>query len=177
MEAGAIWGNPCVGGLDHISDFAKPAGPSGPNYVFEPDDLAIVDRHDGTDDYDSDKGKPDYAGSHVSSGGFITDLTVEPRAIVEFMVMIPAERGMWPALWLYDCHSGRNDASEIDVLESQFNALIGQRDDRSKVFQFDHGRGVGRTIADPGGLDEHKGWWQPYGSLSKGDAASDLSKR
>lgn len=173
----AAWGNPSVGSIDYITDFARPEAPLGLNYVFEADALAIVDRHDGTDNYGSDKGKPDYAGSHVSSGAFITGLTVEPPAIVEFMVMIPAGRGMWPALWLYDCHSGKHDSSEIDVLESQYNAPIGQRDDRSKVFQFDHGPGAGRTIADPGGLDANKGWWQPYGSLSKGDPGSDLSKR
>jgi beta-glucanase (GH16 family) len=173
----AAWGNPVVHSLDRISEFYRPAPPSGPNYVFEADDLAIVARHDGTDNYGADKDKPDYAGGHVTSGGFITALTVEPPAVVEFMVMAPEGRGMWPSCWLYDCHSGRHDASEIDVMESEFNAPIGQRDDRSKVFQFDHGRGVGRTIVDPGGLDRNKGWWQPYGSLSRGDTGSDLSKR
>ncbi|HET6387274.1 MAG TPA: hypothetical protein VFJ58_28115 [Armatimonadota bacterium] len=104
-------------------------------------------------------------------------MTVKPPAIVEFMGEISGGQGVWPAFWLYDCHSGKNDASAIDVLESQFNAPLGQRDDRSKVYQYDHGTGVSRTIADPGGLDAHGGWRQPYGALAYGDPGSDLSKR
>lgn len=163
--------------LQYFTDFSKPETHLGPNHVFEPDDLAQVAKHDQTGNYASTEGQPDSAYSHIASGEFVTSLTVQPPAIVEFMAMIPAGRGMWPSLWLYDVHSGKNDASEIDVLESVFNAPIGQRDDRSKVFQYDHGSGTGRTLADPGGLDAHGGWWQPYGSLAKGDSGGDLSRR
>jgi len=156
----------------YFADFSKPDSALGPNYVFEADDLALVARHDNGANYTKDTGKP-----HITSGQFLTSLTVQPPAIVEFMVEISGGRGMWPALWLYDCNSGRHDSSEIDVLESVYNAPIGQRDDRSKVYQFDHGPGVGRTLADPGGLDKNGGWWQPYGSLANGDAGSDLSRR
>jgi hypothetical protein len=163
--------------LEYFVDFGKPETRLGPNHVFEDDDLALVARHDDSNAYASTEGQADSAYGHIASGEFITRLTVQPPAIVEFMVQIPAGRGMWPGLWLYDVHSGRHDASEIDVLESQYNAPLGQRDDRSKVYQYDHGPGAGRTLADPGGLDAHGGWWQPYGSLVKGDPGSDLSKR
>ena len=61
--------------------------------------------------------------------------------------------------------TGRHDASEIDVMESVCNP---PKDDRSHVYQYDHGPGAGKTISDPGGLGE-KGWWQPYGPLPGGD--------
>ena len=156
----------------YFADFSKPDSPLGPNYVFEADDLAVVARHDNSTNYTKDTGKP-----HITSGQFLTSQTVQPPAIVEFMVEISGGRGMWPALWLYDCNSGRHDASEIDVLESVYNAPIGKGDDRSKVYQFDHGPAAGRALADPGGLDKNGGWWQPYGCLAQGDPGSDLSKR
>ena len=84
---------------------------------------------------------------------------------------------MWPAFWLYDCNSGKQDASELDVLELVYNAPLGQKDDPFTVYQYDHGPAAGRTLADPGGLDARGGWWQPYGSLSQGDPGSDPSKR
>ena len=158
-------------GMDYFGDLNKPSSALGPNYVFESDDLAIVARHDKTNTYGKNVGRP-----HITSGQFITTVTVDPPCIVEFMAKIPEGRGMWPGLWLYDSTSGKGDASEIDVMESVYNAPIGQRADRSKVFQFDHGD-VGKTLADPGGLDKNGGWWQPYGSLTKGDPGSDLSKR
>lgn len=163
--------------LQYFVDFSKAETQLGPNHVFEADDLALVARHDATDSYASTEGQPDSAFGHIASGAFWTSLTVQPPAIVEIMAMLPAGRGMWPSFWLYDYHSGKHDSSEIDILESEYSAPIGQRDDRSKVFQFDHGPGAGRTLSDPGGLDAHGGWWQPYGSLQKGDPGSDLSKR
>jgi hypothetical protein len=163
--------------LQYFVDFRKPETYLGPNHVFEADDLALVAKHDGSPNYGSKDDRPDMAYSHIASAQFITSLTVRPPVIVEFMVMVPGGRGMWPALWLYDEHSGKHDASELDVMQSVYNAPVGERDDRSKVFQYDHGPGAGRTLADPGGLDAHGGWWQPYGPLSKGDAGRDLSQR
>ncbi len=55
-----------------------------------------------------------------------------------------------------------NDSSEIDIMESQFNAPIGQQDDRSLVYQNDHGPGLGATLSNPGNLDPY-GRWAPYG--------------
>lgn len=163
--------------LEYFVDFHRPETNSGPCHLFEPDDLALVARHDATTNYGSDAHRPDCAWGHIASGEFVTSLSVQPPAIVEFMVKLPAGRGLWPALWLYDVNSGKNDASEIDVMESVFNAPPGQRDDRSKIYQFDHGPAAGRAIADPGGLDSHEGWWQPYGPMQDGHAAGDLSRR
>jgi beta-glucanase (GH16 family) len=158
-------------GSTYFNDFSKADSPLGPNYVFEDDDLALVARHDKSGGYTKDPHAP-----HVSSGQFLTSLTVQPPAIVEFMVETPAGRGMWPALWLYDCNSGKHDSSELDVLEAVYNAPLGQGDDPSRIYQYDHGPQSGRTIEDPGGLDAH-GYWQPHGSLAKGDPGSDFSKR
>lgn len=156
----------------YFTDFSKPPSSLGPNYVFENDDLALVARHDSSNDYTKTTRKP-----HITSGQFLTNLTVQPPAIVEFMVELPAGRGMWPALWLYDCNSGKHDSSELDVLETVYNAPLGQGDDPSKIYQYDHGPAAGATLADPGGLDKNGGFWQPYGALAKGDPGSDLSKR
>jgi len=68
-------------GNGYFADFSKPPSPLGPNYVFEHDDLALVARHDHSDDYTKTTGKP-----HIASGPFLTNLTVQPPAIVEFMV-------------------------------------------------------------------------------------------
>ncbi len=155
----------------YFSDFHQPASPLGPNYVFERDDLALVARHDASAEYGKDTGKP-----HVASGQLLTSLTVQPPAIVEFMAELPAGRGLWPALWLYDCNSGKHDSSEIDVLESVYNAPLGQGDDHSMFYQYDHGPAAGAALEDPGGMDK-KGRWQPYGSLAKGDLGSDPSRR
>ncbi len=163
--------------LQYYVDFSKPETYLGPNHVFEADHLALVARHDGSPNYGAKDGRPDMAYSHIASAEFITSQTVEPPVILEFMVMLPGGRGMWPALWLYDEHSGKHDASEIDVMEAWYSAPLGQGTDFSMIFQFDHGPGVGKTLADPGGLDAHGGMWQPYGSLKKGDPGSDLSKR
>jgi hypothetical protein len=56
-------------------------------------------------------------------------------------------------------------------MESQFNAPPGQRDDRSWVFQNDHGPGLGNTISNPGNLDKW-GRWRPYGAIPGGDMSA-----
>jgi beta-glucanase (GH16 family) len=133
------------------------------NHVFERDHLALVAIPDGSGLYSQ------YG--HITSGAVVTKLTCSAPCIVEFMAKLPAGRGVWPSLWLYDCHSRHNDSSEIDVMESQFNAPPGQRDDRSWVFQNDHGPGLGNTISNPGNLDEW-GRWQPYGAIPGGDMSA-----
>lgn len=133
------------------------------NHVFESDNLTLVAIPDGSGLY------TEYG--HIKSGAVITKLTCSPPCIVEFVAKLPAGRGVWPSLWLYDYHSRHNDSSEIDVLESQFNAPVGYRDDRSWVFQNDHGPGLGNTISNPGKLDKW-GRWQPYGGMPGGDMSA-----
>jgi hypothetical protein len=70
---------------------------------------------------------------------------------------------VWPSIWLYDCNTGRHDDSEIDLMESQLNAPPGQRDDRTMIYQNEHGYNCGiGTMSNPGGLDAY-GRWSPYG--------------
>ena len=130
------------------------------NHVFEKDCIALTGRHDGSDNY-SEWG-------HITSGAIITKETVGAPCIVEFVAKLPAGRGVWPSLWLYDYYSGKHDSSEIDVLESQNNP---PRDDRSKVYQIDHGPGCGEIISNPGNFNKW-GLWQPYGPLPGGDMSA-----
>jgi len=130
------------------------------NHVFERDCLALTGRHDGSDNY------TEY--DHITSGAIISKATFMAPCIVEFVAKLPAGRGVWPSLWLYDYHSGRHDSSEIDVMESQNNP---PRDDRSKIYQIDHGPGVGAILSNPGHFSEW-GFWQPYGELPGGDLSA-----
>ena len=130
------------------------------NHVFEKDCLALTGLHDSSTIYD--------AWGHITSGALISKATCMAPCIVELVAKLPAGRGMWPAFWLYDNHSGRHDSSEIDILESQNNP---PKLDRSMVFQYDHGPGCGAVISDPGGLGE-RGWWQPYGPMPQGDLSA-----
>jgi beta-glucanase (GH16 family) len=132
------------------------------NHVFESDNLALVAIPDGSGLYTQ------YG--HITSGAIITKLTCSAPCIVEIVAKLPAGRGMWPSLWLYDVNTRRNDASEIDIMESQYNAPAGQRDDRSAIYQNDHGPGVGTMLSNPGNLDQHGRWW-PGGDFSKKYAA------
>lgn len=130
------------------------------NHVFETDHLALTGVHDGSTNF------IDFG--HITSGALISKLTVSAPCIVEFTAKLPAGRGCWPSLWLYDTHSGRHDASEIDVMESQHHP---PKDDRSMVYQNDHGPGVGKILRNPGKVDRW-GWWRPYGPLPGGDMSS-----
>ncbi len=127
-----------------------------PTHVFEPDCLTLTGYHDGSPIYDQ------YG--HITSGAIVTNATCFAPCIVEFMVQQPAGRGVWPSCWLYDYNTGHNDNSEIDVLESQFNAPLYERDDRSYVYQYDHGD-VGATLFSR--LDG-SGRWEPYGPAPAG---------
>jgi beta-glucanase (GH16 family) len=101
--------------------------------------------------------------------GLGTHFLLETEVGSSLMVAkLPAGRGIWPSIWMYDYHSGHNDNSEIDSMESQFNAPVGQRDDRSYVYQFDHGN-VGATVFS--NLDS-AGRWQPYGAMPGGDLSA-----
>ena len=130
------------------------------NHVFRRDCLALTGLHDGSTIYTEF--------GHITSGALLTRATCMAPCIVEFIVKQPAGRGVWPSLWLYDNHSGKHDASEIDVLESQ-NHPPGL--DRSKVFQNDHGPGVGATLANPGHIGKW-GDWQPFGPMPGGDLSA-----
>ncbi len=136
------------------------------NHVFEADCLALTGLHDATGDYTNL--------GHITSGALVSRLIVDYPAIVEFVVKLPAGRGVWPSLWLYDTHTpqAQRDDSEIDVLESQFNAPAGQRDDRSMVYQNDHGYQSGISVlSNPGNLDDW-GRWRPYGPMPYGDMSA-----
>lgn len=124
------------------------------NHVFGADDLALTGLADGTENFTEF--------GHITSGALVSKFRVSPPCIVEIVAKLPSGRGVWPSLWLYDTHSGKHDSSEIDIMESQFNAPLGQRDDRSVVYQNDHGPGLGATLSNPGGLDRW-GRWAPYG--------------
>ena len=130
------------------------------NHVFEDDCLALTGLHDGSTVYD--------AFGHITSGAIVSRATCMAPCILEFVAKIPAGRGVWPSLWLYDYHSGRHDSSEIDVLESQNNP---PKDDRSVVYQADHGPGMGELLSNPGGFDKW-GRWRPYGPLPGGDMSA-----
>jgi len=130
------------------------------NHVFEKDCLALTGRHDGSTNYTEF--------GHITSGAILTRATCTAPCIVEIVAKLPAGRGVWPALWLYDNHSGRHDSSEIDIMESQNNP---PKIDRSMIFQYDHGPGAGDVLADPGGLGEG-GFWRPYGPLPGGDMSA-----
>lgn len=130
------------------------------NHVFEPDCLALTGVHDGSTNYTEF--------GHITSGALLTRATCHAPCIVEFTARLPAGRGVWPSLWLYDTHSGRHDASELDVLESQNHP---PSIDRSMVFQYDHGPGVGADLDDPSGIGK-AGFWRPYGPLPDGDMSA-----
>lgn len=130
------------------------------NYVFEVDCLTLTGIADGSGIY---------TWGHITSGALVTKATCFAPCIVEIVARVPAGRGVWPSLYLYDDHSGHHDSSEIDIMESQFNAPIGQRDDRSFVFQFDHGPGLNVTLFSR--MDQW-GRWQPYGPMPGGDMSA-----
>jgi hypothetical protein len=130
------------------------------NFVFERDALALTAVHDGSTIFD--------AFGHITSAMLVSRTTVGLPCIVEFVARLPAGDGCWPALWLYDCHSGKHDASEIDVMESQGNPA--KSIDRSMVFQFDHGPGVGELLRNPGNV-RRWGDWRPDGPPPAGDLA------
>ena len=127
----------------------KPFNPE--NHVFGADNLALTGLDDGSGNFTEF--------GHITSGALVSKLTVSAPCIVEIVARLPSGRGVWPSLWLYDTHSGKHDLSEIDIMESQFNAPV---DDRSIVYQNDHGPGAGATLSNPGGLDRW-GRWAPYG--------------
>lgn len=127
------------------------------NHVFERNCLALTGRHDGSTNY-TEFGR-------ITSGALLSVSAFSAPCIVEFVAKLPRGRGCWPSLWLYDTHSWKHDGSEIDVMESQQNP---PRDDRSWVYQNDHGPGAGALIANPGNLDQW-GRWQPYGPMPGGD--------
>jgi beta-glucanase (GH16 family) len=131
------------------------------NHVFEADCLALTGLADGSGIYNT--------WGHITSGALVTRATCLAPCIVEIVAKLPAGRGVWPSLYLYDDHSGMHDSSEIDIMESQFNAPIGQRDDRSFVSQFDHGPGLGATLSSS--MDQW-GRWQPYGPMPGGDMSA-----
>ncbi|MEK7474997.1 MAG: family 16 glycosylhydrolase [Candidatus Coatesbacteria bacterium] len=130
------------------------------NHVFEKDCLALTGVHDGSTNYTEF--------GHITSGAILSKATCMAPCIVEFVAKLPAGRGVWPALWLYDNHSGRHDSSEIDVMESQNNP---PKIDRSMIFQFDHGPGAGEVLSDPGGFGKD-GFWRPYGAMPGGDMST-----
>ncbi|MBO0737863.1 MAG: family 16 glycosylhydrolase [Alphaproteobacteria bacterium] len=131
------------------------------NYAFETDCLALTGLADGSGVYN--------AWGHITSGALISRATCFAPCVVEIVAKLPAGRAVWPSLYLADVHSGKNDSSEIDIMESQYNAPIGRRDDRSFVYQFDHGPGVG---ADESSKMDRWGRWQPYGPMPGGDMSA-----
>ncbi|MCI0542507.1 family 16 glycosylhydrolase [bacterium] len=76
---------------------------------------------------------------NIQSGAVITRETVFRPVIVEVLAKQPKGRAHWPSIWLYDYTSGNHTSDEIDILESQFNAPVGVRDDRRHVYQNIHG--------------------------------------
>lgn len=134
------------------------------NHVFEADCLALTGLHDGTKNY------TDYG--HITSGAMITRATFKAPCVIEVICKLPAGRAVWPSIWCYTARTGQNDDSEIDIMESQFNAPVGQRDDRSGVYQNDRGVNCGVSqISNPGGLDQW-GRWRPYGPMPGGDMSA-----
>ena len=76
----------------------------------------------------------------IESGAIVTNATVKYPVIVEVLAKLPKGRAHWPSIWMYDYHSDKHGAEEIDIMESQFNAPVGQRDGRNHVFQNTHGK-------------------------------------
>lgn len=80
-----------------------------------------------------------YAWGNIESGAIVSNLTVMRPVIIEVLAQQPKGRAHWPCIWMYDYHSGHATSDEIDILESQFNAPVGVRDDRRHVYQNTHG--------------------------------------
>ncbi|MCI0747497.1 MAG: choice-of-anchor D domain-containing protein, partial [Verrucomicrobia subdivision 3 bacterium] len=98
-------------------------------HQFEADALVLNSHHLGGA----------YVFGNIDSGAIVTRATVFRPVIVEILAKQPKGRAHWPSLWMYDYHSGMNTSDEIDILESQFNAPVGVRDDRTMVYQNIHG--------------------------------------
>jgi hypothetical protein len=132
------------------------------NHVFEADCLALTGLADGSGIYNQ--------WGHITSGAMITLETVFAPCIVELIALQPAGRGCWPSFYLYAVTASWHDDSEIDILESQYNAPIGQRDDRSLVYQHDHGVNCGISTVTT--VMDQWGRWQPYGAMPGGDLSA-----
>lgn len=98
-------------------------------HQFESEALVLNSNHLGGE----------YVWGNIESGAIVSRETVKRPVIIEFLVKQPKGRAHWPALWLYNYHSQDTTSDEIDILESQYNAPIGQRDDRRYVYQNTHG--------------------------------------
>lgn len=99
-------------------------------HQFEADALVLNSNHLGGA----------YKYGTIESGAIVSNETVKYPVIVEVLAKLPKGRAHWPSIWLYDYHSKNHGAEEIDIMESQFNAPVGKRDDRRHVFQNTHGK-------------------------------------
>lgn len=133
----APWGR-INGELQHFVNFlttdwhrAKPDPVAAKRtHQFESEALVLNSNHLG--------GK--FAYGNIESGSIVTNETVKYPVIVEVLAKLPKGRAHWPSIWLYDYHSVKHTADEIDIMESQFNAPAGKRDSRRHVFQNAHGK-------------------------------------
>ncbi len=158
----APWGR-INGELQHFTNFlpvpwgskSVPPEPEAAKrtHQFEADALILNSNHLG--------GKFTYG--NIESGSIVTNATVKYPVIVEVLAKLPKGRAHWPSIWLYDYHSVKHTADEIDILESQFNAPVGQRDNRNHVYQNSHGK---YTTVQNFLMDKH----------GRYDAGVDLSK-
>ena len=99
-------------------------------HQFEDEALVLNSNHLG--------GK--YIYGNIESGAIVTNTTVKYPVIVEVLAKLPKGRAHWPSIWMYDYHSDKHGSEEIDIMESQFNAPVGQRDSRNHVYQNTHGK-------------------------------------
>lgn len=99
-------------------------------HQFEPQALVFSSNHLGGA----------YTFGNIESGAIVTRETVFRPVIVEVLAKQPKGRAHWPSIWMYDYTSGNHTSDEIDILESQFSAPFGERDDRRNVYQIVHGQ-------------------------------------
>lgn len=99
-------------------------------HQFEAEALVLNSNHLGGD----------YKYGNIESGAIVSNATVKYPVIVEVLAKLPKGRAHWPSIWMYDYHSPKHGAEEIDIMESQFNAPVGKRDSRNHVFQNTHGK-------------------------------------
>lgn len=138
------------GELQHFVNFLPVAWKKVPpdpvaaarTHQFEGDALVLNSNH---------LGGP-YAHGNIESGAIVTNETVFRPVIVEVLAKLPKGRAHWPSIWMYDYHSGKHTNDEIDLMESQWNAAPGVRDDRRLVYQNTHGK---YTTIEKYKMDKH----------------------
>jgi hypothetical protein len=133
----APWGR-INGELQHFVNFlptawhgAKPDPEAATRtHQFEPEALVLNSNHLGGG----------YKYGRIESGAIVTNETVKYPVIVEVLAKLPKGRAHWPSIWMYDYHSPKHGAEEIDIMESQRNTADGTRDTRRHVYQNTHGK-------------------------------------